>query len=360
MPRAAAVGRGKDRRAPPLEDRRPGSSSSRDPGRRTPGRSERSRSRRGVQSALPPSRVRSTVTCWGYRRGTGRGRSPRRRRRRRTGLGTRRAERRSRTPGRIRPTWGRPRPAASDARIGARVRGVRLAAAAPPPSNSTQIDWRSGHCTVAVNHCAPGPPAASSRVLHVAPPSVESSTFEPAPATSSPPEAQIEVGHALLHDGPAGAAVRGADQRAEGRFAQRAGWTRDPHPSSALGEVDARAEAPAGSPADQVAPPSAVRAATSGDRPPCGASAKRSEPMSARPLYCCVQVAPPSVVAMIAPLPAAQPRLVLAKRDRVEAVDALLLARGFTIPTVVPPSRPAIPTTCRSRPRRARRRARRG
>ena len=173
--------------------------------------------------------------------------------------------------------------------------------------------------------------AASSRVLQVAPPSVESSTLDPAPATSSPPDAQTESATCgLTTDQPAPpSAVRTSAPRTGAPTL----WARSamPHPSSALVKSTLVSTSPSGSPAgDQVAPPSAVRSSESeATAHPCRSSANTSERMSARPLYCCVQLAPPSVVAMIAPLPAAQPRLRARERHRVEAVDARLRAGGL-------------------------------
>ena len=171
------------------------------------------------------------------------------------------------------------------------------------------MDDASAHCTSAPNHGV-APLRASRAVVQVDPPSVERSTFDPAPTYTADPATQTESpssGFMDVHVSPP-SVVRTRVPWIDGT----APFTVEeiPHPSAGLTKSTVRTNMPAGSPASvHVAPPSSVRRRppASATAQPCEASTKSSEAMPAGPAYWRLQVTPPSVVAMIVPPPAAHP-----------------------------------------------------
>ena len=164
--------------------------------------------------------------------------------------------------------------------------------------------------------------------------------MDPAPATSVSTRQADRVGDVLLDDSPAGAAVGGGDQRARDRRrrpCRRAARRPIPRRGRRRRRWSGRGPS-ARRPATRCPRRSRCAAAMSWPTAqPWRSSVKSSDRMSARPVYCCVQVAPPSAVAMIAPLPAAQPPRVLGKAtaSRLSTCGCERL-RGLTIGVVAP------------------------
>ena len=156
VPRAAAVGRGQDRRPAPLCP--PISAVIQPcPARRRPGRSGEAVDHAAFPAARRRPACEAPSPAGGCRPGTARGRPRPPPTRRRTARASESSGVTSAKPGSDRPASATPPPAARPRPHRRWCRRRRPGCRRPePPSNSTQIEPRPGHRTVAVSHCATG------------------------------------------------------------------------------------------------------------------------------------------------------------------------------------------------------------
>ena len=208
-----------------------------------------------------PLRVAGRALAEEHRLGRGDGRE-------RAGVRVERGDVRERA-GRIRPASARPPPAASRRPHRRWCRRRSPGCRRPSrPGTAPRSTAGPGTGRSRVNQLVAVPPASSS-VLHVAPPSVERSTVDPAPATRSPPDRQIESAMSGLTtvqlEPPS---VVATSVPGTGSPTLPAG-SATPQPSSGPAKATLVRTSPVGSPAgDQVSPPFTVRSSdAAADRP---------------------------------------------------------------------------------------------
>ena len=216
----------------------------------------------------------------------------------------------------------------ADAAVAAGVRRVALAAGGRAALEQHPDRFRSGHCTVAVNHCEIGLPPASSSVLQLRPPSADACTFGPAPTISVPPDTQTESATAVLTTNQlAPPSPVETSVPSTGAPTLPAGSAM-PQPWSALTKSTLVSTSPSGSAAgDQVAP-RRWSAAVNSRRPPIRAGRPRSPAHGCRLRPGTAASSSPAVAGGDDRTPARRPSVRSGgERDSVELADLRLCSR---------------------------------